>query len=48
MVLQESGEMYLETIYIPAQKSPYVRSIDVAEYPQCASPTRFILWIMGG
>ena len=48
MVLQESGEMYLETIYILAQKSPYVRSIDVTEYPQCVSPTRFILWIMGG
>ena len=48
MVLQESGEMYLETIYIPAQKSSYVRSIDVSEYPQCVSPTRFILWIMGG
>ena len=43
MVLQESGEMYLETIDILAQKSPYVRSIDVAEYPQCVSPTRFIL-----
>ena len=24
MVLQESGEMYLETIYILAQKSSYV------------------------
>ena len=39
MVLQESGEMYLETIYIPAQKSPYVRSIDVAEYMGFSKPS---------
>ncbi len=28
--MHESGEMYLETIYILSQKSPAVRSIDVA------------------
>ena len=32
MAIQESGEMYLETIYILSQSRPYVRSIDVAEY----------------
>ena len=30
MNLQESGEMYLETIYILAKKKPAVRSVDVA------------------
>ena len=32
MHLQESGEMYLETIYILSKKSSYVRSIDGGEY----------------
>ncbi len=31
MHLQESGEMYLETIYVLSQQSSNVRSIDVAE-----------------
>ena len=31
MVLQESGEMYLETILVLSQKSPFVRAIDVGE-----------------
>lgn len=31
MVLQESGEMYLETILILSQKSSLVRAIDVGE-----------------
>ena len=31
MVLQESGEMYLETILILSQKSRHVRAIDVSE-----------------
>ena len=39
MVLQESGEMYFETIYILAQKSSYVRSIDVAEYMGFSKPS---------
>lgn len=28
--MHESGEMYLETVYVLSQKSPVVRSIDVA------------------
>ncbi len=31
MVLQESGEMYLETILVLSQKRKYVRAIDVGE-----------------
>ncbi|MBR3641167.1 MAG: metal-dependent transcriptional regulator [Oscillibacter sp.] len=31
MVLQESGEMYLETIWVLSQKRASVRSVDVAE-----------------
>ncbi|MBE7009692.1 MAG: metal-dependent transcriptional regulator [Ruminococcaceae bacterium] len=31
MVLQESGEMYLETILVLSKKSKYVRAIDVGE-----------------
>lgn len=31
MVLQESGEMYLETILVLSQKSQFVRAIDVGE-----------------
>ena len=31
MAMQESGEMYLETIYILSQKYPDVRAIDVCE-----------------
>ncbi|MCI6855646.1 MAG: metal-dependent transcriptional regulator, partial [Firmicutes bacterium] len=31
MALQESGEMYLETIYILLQENPSVRAIDVGE-----------------
>ena len=30
MSLHESGEDYLETIYLLTQKSPFVRSVDVA------------------
>ena len=32
MSLQESGEMYLESIYVLTKKSDSVRSIDVCEY----------------
>jgi Mn-dependent DtxR family transcriptional regulator len=32
MVMLESGEMYLETIYILSQKSSTVRGVDVGEY----------------
>ena len=31
MAIQESGEMYLETIYVLSQKSSSVRAIDVGE-----------------
>ena len=32
MALLESGEMYLETIYILSQKTSEVRGIDIGEY----------------
>ena len=38
MHLQESGEMYLETIYVLSQKSSAVRSLDVAEYMGFSKP----------
>lgn len=39
MFLQESGEMYLETIYILSKKSDCVRSLDVAEYMGFSKPS---------
>ena len=39
MAMLESGEMYLETIYILSQKSSDVRSIDVAEYMGFSKPS---------
>ncbi len=39
MHLQESGEMYLETIYILSKKSRAVRSIDVCEYMGYSKPS---------
>lgn len=39
MALQESGEMYLESVYILSQKGPFVRSIDVAEYMGFSKPS---------
>lgn len=39
MHLQESGEMYLETIYILSKKSSAVRSLDVAEYMNYSKPS---------
>ena len=39
MVLQESGEMYLETILILLQKSQFVRAIDVGEYMGYSKPS---------
>ena len=35
----ESGEMYLETIYILSQKSSAVRGIDVSEYMGFSKPS---------
>ena len=39
MNLQESGEMYLETIYILSQSKPHVRAIDVSEYMKYSKPS---------
>lgn len=39
MHLQESGEMYLETIYILSAKSSSVRSVDVGEYMGYSKPS---------
>ena len=39
MRLQESGEMYLETILILTQTKNYVRSIDVCEYMGYSKPS---------
>ena len=39
MSLQESGEMYLETIYVLSKKSSSVRAIDVGEYMGYSKPS---------
>lgn len=39
MNLQESGEMYLETIYILTREKANVRSIDVVEYMNFSKPS---------
>ena len=39
MQLQESGEMYLETILILSREKNYVRSIDVCEYMGYSKPS---------
>ncbi len=39
MHLQESGEMYLETVYILTKKSNSVRSIDICEYMGYSKPS---------
>lgn len=39
MAMQESGEMYLETIYVLSHKSNSVRSIDVAEEMGYSKPS---------
>lgn len=39
MHLQESGEMYLETILILSRKNKIVRSLDVAEYMGFSKPS---------
>lgn len=39
MQLKESGEMYLETIYVLSQKSKFVRSIDVCEEMNYSKPS---------
>lgn len=37
--LKESGEMYLETIYVLRQRSPFVRAIDVCEEMGYSKPS---------
>lgn len=37
--MRESGEMYLETIYILLKKTPLVRSIDVGTYMGYSKPS---------
>lgn len=39
MKMQESGEMYLESIYVLSQKGGYVRSIDISEYMGYSKPS---------
>ncbi len=39
MVLQESGQMYLETILILSNSQKYVRSIDVSEHMGFSKPS---------
>ena len=39
MAILESGEMYLETIYILSQRSSAVRGIDVSEYMGFSKPS---------
>ena len=39
MAIQESGEMYLETIYVLSQKSTQVRGIDVGEEMGFSKPS---------
>lgn len=38
MALNESGEMYLESILVLSKKNNMVRSVDVAEYMQLSKP----------
>ena len=39
LVLLESGQMYLETIYVLSMKSSFVRAIDVAEHMGYSKPS---------
>lgn len=39
MVMQESGEMYLETILILSETHEFVRSIDICEYMNYSKPS---------
>ena len=39
MRLLESGEMYLETIYLLTEENPHVRSIDVCEHMGFSKPS---------
>ena len=39
MTLHESGEMYLEAIYVLHEKTGFVRSVDVSEYLGYSKPS---------
>ena len=39
MALQESGEMYLETIHVLSKINPHVRSIDISEHMGYSKPS---------
>ena len=39
MHIQESGEMYLETIHVLLKKNGYVRAVDVAEHMGYSKPS---------
>ena len=39
MKLQESGEMYLETLYVLSKEKNTVRQIDIAEYMNYSKPS---------
>jgi Mn-dependent DtxR family transcriptional regulator len=39
MILQESGEMYLESIYILTKEKKNVRSIDIVDYMNFSKPS---------
>lgn len=39
MRLQESGEMYLESIYVLSKEQTHVRSIDISEYMGYSKPS---------
>lgn len=39
MHIQESGEMYLESVFVLSQKMNQVRSVDVAEYLNYSKPS---------
>ena len=39
MSIHESGQMYLETIYILSQNKSYVRAIDVGEHLEYSKPS---------
>ena len=39
MALQESGEMYLESILVLSRQKPYVRAVDIAEHLGYSKPS---------
>ena len=39
MPIQESGEMYLETIHVLSQKGGHVRSVDISEHMGYSKPS---------